>query len=417
VQSVRLSCGPGLLKDAGQYVQKNPPFQWQGSDMAMIRAGRPPSTGTTAPHDHQPGTNLPCHKNQAGTRDKTDTPDRNGTRNQNNTPDYHRTRDNHRHHHWSGPELPCLAGVRVSCSGCPRNRLRAVDRIGISGGDPCQQPVREVSSRCQCNEPQTSNGQSQPYLSGLKYRSTAPQKSFSMFEQQDFPGNPAVRPALPYEPATSGTRPAPPLNYLQGYGATCRRDSIWPLNRLEFSCAPAGNALHGKSRYRVPGQASDPIYLPVYGFPDTVRTPYLNPLVSGRNVHEGVNSGRVEERHPDQGGPVSHRRGRQVEYLARDLLRSHGYSAVRVSGSPLPIDLVAWKPAGVLLIGVTRTRKPVRDARTAVAQCSSLVSCLREVVPPRGGSVHLWLFSGRVGWRFYSVHKNGLMEVPQDAWS
>ena len=41
-------------------------------------------------------------------------------------------------------------------------------------------------------------------------------------------------------------------------------------------------------------------------------------------------------------------RGRDTEYLARDLLVLHGYQVVRSAGSHTPIDLVAWQDGGHL---------------------------------------------------------------------
>lgn len=166
-----------------------------------------------------------------------------------------------------------------------------------------------------------------------------------------------------------------------------------------------------------PYKASYPLFLPIYGFPGDVSPLYLNPGVASRTTNEEKGRTHLLERLSGHEKTCLHRRGRQVEYLARDLLLSHGYTAMRVSLPRQPIDLIAWNRGSVLLIGVTRTRKPVTDARAAIDSCVARVRSLAKVVPPRCGSVHLWFFSARCGWRFYSVHKNGLMEVPEDAWA
>lgn len=108
---------------------------------------------------------------------------------------------------------------------------------------------------------------------------------------------------------------------------------------------------------------------------------------------------------------------RNVEFLARDLLMKNGYDAVRVTSPEVPVDIVAWKRSGLLLIGVVRTRAPVHSAQKAIERCASLVAGLRSITCPAGCSVQLWFYSSRSGWRFYTVHPHGLMEVPADAWA
>lgn len=56
---------------------------------------------------------------------------------------------------------------------------------------------------------------------------------------------------------------------------------------------------------------------------------------------------------------TTYTRGREVEYLARDRLRSRGYQVIRSAGSQSPDDLVTWKEQGhPLIIQAKRTRTP-----------------------------------------------------------
>jgi len=82
---------------------------------------------------------------------------------------------------------------------------------------------------------------------------------------------------------------------------------------------------------------------------------------------------------------VSHRRtglprARTREYLARDLLRSLGYSVLRSCDRDSPVNLVAWTPArGSLLIRVTTTRRTITGAAGVAAVWREEIENLRSV--------------------------------------
>jgi hypothetical protein len=53
----------------------------------------------------------------------------------------------------------------------------------------------------------------------------------------------------------------------------------------------------------------------------------------------------------------NYRRGRYVEYMARDHLKKKGCATVRSAGSRSPVDLVAWSQSMVRFIQVKRTQQ------------------------------------------------------------
>ncbi len=57
---------------------------------------------------------------------------------------------------------------------------------------------------------------------------------------------------------------------------------------------------------------------------------------------------------------TAYQRGVRLEYLARTLLRQHGYAVIRSAGSHSPIDLVAFKAREVLLVQVKKAGQPLR---------------------------------------------------------
>jgi len=114
---------------------------------------------------------------------------------------------------------------------------------------------------------------------------------------------------------------------------------------------------------------------------------------------------------------VSHRRtglhrARTREYLARDLLRSLGYSVLRSCDRDSPVNLVAWTPArGSLLIRVTTTRRTITGAAGVAAAWREEIENLRSLPVPPGGSVHLWISTDRKAWHRYQVLPGGLVET------
>ncbi len=85
----------------------------------------------------------------------------------------------------------------------------------------------------------------------------------------------------------------------------------------------------------------------------------------------------------------SYRRGRYLEYLARDALVARGYTVVRSAGSKGPVDLVATGPQHVLFIQVKA------QGRTRPID----IEKLRAVpVPARGVHKEIWERRANGGW-------------------
>ena len=106
--------------------------------------------------------------------------------------------------------------------------------------------------------------------------------------------------------------------------------------------------------------------------------------------------------------PARRTRGREVEFMARDLLRSRGYHVIQsAQPSSLP-DLVAWQPhEHLLLVQAKRLRKPLLPA--AVAQIYEQdLAALRRMPLPFRASVQLWTWTEREGWRFFDVLRGGI---------
>ena len=111
-------------------------------------------------------------------------------------------------------------------------------------------------------------------------------------------------------------------------------------------------------------------------------------------------------------GPTNYSRGRDTEYLARDLLILHGYQVVRSAGSHTPIDLVAWQDGGhPLLIQVKRNTKHQDKTLVVERTYSKVITELREMPRPMRSDIELWVWAPLKGWRFYSVLTDGICEV------
>jgi Holliday junction resolvase len=97
-------------------------------------------------------------------------------------------------------------------------------------------------------------------------------------------------------------------------------------------------------------------------------------------------------------------RNRQVEYLARDLLRDQGYEVVRSAGAYSPVDLVAWKgDQSLLFIRTTRSRRVFADIVEMAARFRPEIAALRRMPRLPYLSVQLWVYYNHEGWRFYDV--------------
>jgi hypothetical protein len=109
-------------------------------------------------------------------------------------------------------------------------------------------------------------------------------------------------------------------------------------------------------------------------------------------------------------------RNRQVECLARDLLREQGHVVVRSAGKNAPVDLVAWKGDGSLLFVRTgRTRSSCSNTMASViVRFRHEVDTLRKLPRLPYLTVQLWVFFDRQGWRFFEVFPGGVVEVDYD---
>jgi Holliday junction resolvase len=111
-------------------------------------------------------------------------------------------------------------------------------------------------------------------------------------------------------------------------------------------------------------------------------------------------------------GRTCYTRGRAVEYLARDLLRSKGFQVIRSAGSKSPVDLIAWRGGeSPVLIQVKRTRSRIDSVVDIAEKYREDIEALRAIELPREGAVHLWVWTDKQAWRFYEVLHGGILEV------
>jgi len=109
---------------------------------------------------------------------------------------------------------------------------------------------------------------------------------------------------------------------------------------------------------------------------------------------------------------TNYTKGREVEYLARDLLISKGYQVLRSTGPHSPVDLVAWQDRGHTLLVQVRRNKIHLDGAARVAQTyRNDIEALRTVARPTGSTVEFWVWAQNEGWHFYSVLPGGIWEV------
>ncbi|HNQ30205.1 MAG TPA: hypothetical protein PKM87_08815 [Methanolinea sp.] len=107
-------------------------------------------------------------------------------------------------------------------------------------------------------------------------------------------------------------------------------------------------------------------------------------------------------------------RGRRVEYLARDRLRSRGFCVIRSAGSRAPVDLVAGRHREVLFVQARRTRRPLADARAVVSRYPGEITRLQAMLRRIELPVQLWLYTDAGGWRIFTIHVGGIAEVSGD---
>jgi len=105
-------------------------------------------------------------------------------------------------------------------------------------------------------------------------------------------------------------------------------------------------------------------------------------------------------------------RTRIVEHLAREILRSKGFTVLRSIDTCSLINLIAWAPGrGLFLIRVTTTRRTLSGAAEVTALWKDEIDILRAMPVPSGGAVHLWIYTDRKAWHRYQVLPGGLVEM------
>jgi len=110
---------------------------------------------------------------------------------------------------------------------------------------------------------------------------------------------------------------------------------------------------------------------------------------------------------------VKCRRYRTAEHEARRVLERQGFSAVvRVIDPAVPASMVAWSgTGGVHVFRVVSTRRAIANASEAAALFREEIEQLRDIPRTVGGSVNLWVRTGRNGWRMYRVFPGGITNV------
>jgi Holliday junction resolvase len=112
---------------------------------------------------------------------------------------------------------------------------------------------------------------------------------------------------------------------------------------------------------------------------------------------------------------TNYTKGREVEYLARDLLIARGYQVIRSAGSHSPVDLVAWQDSGhPVLVQVKRNKTHLEGVVPISQAYRHDIVILRNMARPTGSAVELWVWTPHEGWRFYSVLPGGICEVTND---
>ncbi len=108
----------------------------------------------------------------------------------------------------------------------------------------------------------------------------------------------------------------------------------------------------------------------------------------------------------------NYNRSREVEYMARDLLRSNGYNVIRSAESRSPVDLIAWREHDYpIFLQIKRARIRVRDPGKVAQTYRDDLDAFRKITCPHKASRHLWIWEDRHGWRFFLVQQGGICEV------
>jgi len=107
-------------------------------------------------------------------------------------------------------------------------------------------------------------------------------------------------------------------------------------------------------------------------------------------------------------GPEYYTRCNAIIIDAMRILECLGYLPVLVRKSKIPLDLIAIRPDGALIIEVVRSRTPLPNAKVVCTQCEKEIGYLREMMPSSQFRKMLWVYSPQCRWRFYDVFPGGI---------
>ena len=107
-------------------------------------------------------------------------------------------------------------------------------------------------------------------------------------------------------------------------------------------------------------------------------------------------------------GPETYTRCNAIIIDSMRILECLGYLPVLVRKSRIPLDLIGLGAGGTLIIEVVRSRTPLTDAPTVLAQCRKEIDYLRVMKSPSQARKMLWVYSPQCRWRFYDVFPGGI---------